>query len=58
MALATLLFAREQRAEAQRLAVGALSANPQPADPWREYAHADDRFWSELLGRLRAEIRK
>jgi hypothetical protein len=25
-------------------------------DPWRGYADADDRFWPELIGRVRAEI--
>ena len=30
--------------------------DPLPPDPWREYAHADDRFWPVLVGRLRAEI--
>ena len=47
-----------RRAEAQALAVAMLNARPQPPDPWREYVHADDRFWPQLIGRIRAEIRK
>jgi len=31
---------------------------PRAADPWRGYAHADDRFWPLLIARLRAEIRQ
>jgi tetratricopeptide (TPR) repeat protein len=58
MALAALLFARDQRLEAQRLAEGAIASDPPAADPWREYAHADDRFWPRLIARLRAEILK
>jgi tetratricopeptide (TPR) repeat protein len=55
-ALAALLFRSERRAEAQRLAAEMLAAQPPPPDPWREYAHADDRFWPQIIGRLRREI--
>jgi tetratricopeptide (TPR) repeat protein len=58
LALAGLVFARGQRIEAQQIAAGALTADPMPADPWREYIHADDRFWPYLLNKLRAEILK
>jgi hypothetical protein len=35
-----------------------LAANPRPVDPWRTYIHADDRFWPQLIARLRQEILK
>ena len=56
MALSALLFRRDRRSEAESLAAAMLSAKPQPVDPWRAYAHADDRFWPQLIGRLRREI--
>jgi hypothetical protein len=52
------LFQNGRRAEAQELAASMLEANPQPIDPWREYVHADNRFWPLLIGKLRAEILK
>jgi hypothetical protein len=58
VALATLLFKRDQRGEAQRLAAGMIAADPPPIDPWRAYLHADDRFWPQLIGRLRAQIQR
>ncbi|MEX2662531.1 MAG: hypothetical protein WD227_11410 [Vicinamibacterales bacterium] len=58
LALAALIFRDGRRAEAQQLVRGMLAAEPAPLDPWRAYVHADDRFWPQLLGRLRAEIRK
>ena len=58
LALAALAVRDGRRAEAQALAVAMLDARPQPADPWREYVHADDRFWPQLIARLRAEIRQ
>ena len=58
MALAALLFKNGQRTEASRLMDMMFAASPQPADPWRGYADADDRFWPLLIGQLRAEIRR
>ena len=58
LALASLLFQNGRRAEAQGLAAAMLEANPQPIDPWKEYVHADNRFWPLLVGKLRAEILK
>ena len=58
VALATLLFKLDRRSEAQRLAADMIAADPPPVDPWRAYVHADDRFWPQLIGRLRAEIRR
>ena len=56
IALATIVFRDGRRAEAQSLA-GAMLLAPRPLfDPWREYVHADDRFWPRLVGHLRAEI--
>jgi tetratricopeptide (TPR) repeat protein len=58
LALATLIFRRGQRAEAQRLVAALFAPEPQPPDPWRTFVHADDRFWPALVGRLRGEILK
>jgi tetratricopeptide (TPR) repeat protein len=58
IALAALLFRTDRPAEAARITESSLSAQPQPADPWREYGAADNRFWPELVGRLRAAIVK
>ena len=58
LALASVLFQMGRRAEAQELAASMLEANPRPADPWREYVHADNRFWPLLIGKLRTEILK
>lgn len=58
MALASLLFEAGRRVEAQTLAGAMLATRPSAVDPWRGFVHADDRFWPQLVGRLRAEIRK
>ena len=58
VALATLLFRDGKRSHAQQLVRDMLAAAPPPRDPWRAYRHADDRFWPQLVGRLRAEILK
>lgn len=58
MALASLLFETGRRVEAQALAGAMLAATPPVRDPWREFVHADNRFWPQLVGRLRAEIRR
>jgi tetratricopeptide (TPR) repeat protein len=58
IALASLAMRDGRRAEAQHLVAGMLAASPRPLDPWRAYVHADDRFWPQLIGRLRAEILK
>lgn len=57
-ALAALLVQRGARSEAATLVDESLSTTPRPADPWRTYAEADDRFWPELITKLRAEIRR
>ena len=57
LSLASLLFQAGRRSEAQEL-TGAMFAEPVPADPWREYVHADDRFWPLLIGKLREGIRR
>lgn len=56
VALAALAFRDGRRTEAQQLIRQMLAASPRPLDPWRAYVHADDRFWPQLIGRLRAEI--
>jgi hypothetical protein len=57
VALAAMLFNDDRRADAYAL-TGSLLAEPLPPDPWREYVHADDRFWPLFIAKLRAEIRK
>jgi hypothetical protein len=56
IALAALAFRDGRRAEAQQLVRDMLAADPPPPDPWRGFVHADDRFWPQLVGKLRAEI--
>jgi len=58
IALASLVFRDGRRSDAQRLIRDMLTADPRPADPWRGYVHADDRFWPQLITRLREEIGK
>jgi len=58
VALAALLFNDGRRAEAYALTGSLLAPGPMPSDPWREYVHADDRFWPLLITKLRTEIRK
>jgi tetratricopeptide (TPR) repeat protein len=55
---AALLFKADRRADAYAVVEGALGASPLPADPWRGYADADDRFWPVLLARLHALIHR
>jgi predicted Zn-dependent protease len=54
--LAAALFRTDRRSEAQRLVQDMLQAQPPPADPWRTYLHADDRFWPLLITRVRTAI--
>jgi tetratricopeptide (TPR) repeat protein len=56
VALAALLFKSGQRQESGQIVSEMFAARPQPADPWREYTHADDRFWPRLIRRLHGEI--
>jgi len=56
ISLSALLFRSNRRDEAQRLIADMLAQDRPPADPWRTYVHADDRFWPQLIRRLRAEI--
>jgi tetratricopeptide (TPR) repeat protein len=58
MALSHLLFTRGAHQDAAAIVNASLAMRPQPADPWRGWADADDRFWPELITRLRAEIKK
>jgi hypothetical protein len=55
--LAELLIKNDLRGEAQTL-MAAVLANAGGYDPYLEYAHADDRFWPQLIAELRAEIRR
>jgi hypothetical protein len=57
-ALATLLFRDGRRAEASGITDAALKHGGAVVDPWRGYGDADDRFWPELIRRVRAEIRR
>jgi hypothetical protein len=56
VALAAQLFLTERRSEAVAALDGNLTGGPQPVDPWRVFADADDRFWPELIAHLRGEI--
>ena len=57
IALAALLAKQGHRAEAAQMIDAQLSTTPAPPDPWLGYGTADDRFWPELIARLRAEIK-
>ena len=56
LALAALLARDGRRTEAQQLVQAMLARSPAPRDPWRGFMHADDRFWPQIVARLRAEI--
>jgi hypothetical protein len=56
VALATQLFLIDRRADAAAVLNASLSGGPQPVDPWRTFADADDRFWPELIAHLRGVI--
>lgn len=58
LALSAVLFRDGRRAEAHERVGRMLGVEPPPFDPWREYVHADNRFWPQLIGRLRVEISK
>lgn len=58
IALAALLFRTDRPAEAARITESSLSVQPQSVDPWREYGAADNRFWPDLVARLRSAIVK
>ncbi len=53
--LAELLIKSGRRLEAQEVMAASLAATP-AGDPFLEHMHGDDRFWPELLTRLRREI--
>ena len=55
--LAELLFKGGNRTEAQSFMAAVLAANSGTPDPYLEFVHADDRFWPQLIARLRREIR-
>jgi hypothetical protein len=54
--LAALLFRNNRRADATTVVEAMFAIQPRPADPWRGYADADDRFWPTLIAGLRREI--
>jgi tetratricopeptide (TPR) repeat protein len=56
VALAELLFKAGQRTEAQALMADVLAADPRPRDPYLWFVHGDDRFWPQLIARLRREL--
>jgi tetratricopeptide (TPR) repeat protein len=58
LSLAALLFRDGRRTEAHERVSRMLAAGPAQFDPWREYVHADNRFWPQLIGTLRREIRR
>lgn len=56
--LAAILAEKGHRAEGAALIAAAVSANPRPVDPWREYGNGDERFWPTLISQLRKEIER
>jgi tetratricopeptide (TPR) repeat protein len=58
VALAATLARRGARTDAAAIIEDYLSARPPAVDPWRIYAHGDDRFWPELIARVRQEIHR
>jgi len=57
MALAATLFLDGKQGEAYDLLNAAFAARPRPPDPWRLYGYGDYRFWPELIGQLRSQLR-
>ena len=57
IALAAQLAKQSRSAEARVLIAASVAGDPPKSDPWREYAHGDDRFWPDLIARLRREIK-
>lgn len=57
VALAPLLVQAGNRAEAQALLKAVLDAGRRYGDPYIEYVHGDDRFWTYLIARLRQGIK-
>jgi hypothetical protein len=55
LALASLLFLRDERDEASRLVDSALSL-PVASDPWRSYQSGDFRLWPERIAALRKAL--
>jgi len=55
LALAALEIQTGRLREAETVTDAMFSAAT-PTDPWREYAHGDDRFWPQLRASLRREI--
>jgi len=55
--LAELLFRADNRAAAQSTMADVLAGESSITDPFLTVAHGDDRFWPELIARLRREIR-
>ena len=58
VALSVVLARRGARTEAAAIIEDHLAVRPQPVDPWRTYAHGDDRFWPELIAHVRQEIHR
>lgn len=55
--LAELLFKAGDRTAAQTVMADALAADTSIPDPYTELVHGDDRFWPQLIARLRREIK-
>lgn len=58
MALAARLFGDEQPGEAYDIVNAAFAGQPRPPDPWRLFGYGDYRFWPDLIGQLRAAIKR
>ena len=55
--LAELLFKADNRAGARSVMADVLAHDAGVVDPYLTTAHGDDRFWPELIARLRREIK-
>ena len=49
VAFAALLFTTAAGPRPRRWPGRVLAPRPMPPDPWREYVHADDCFWPQLI---------
>ena len=57
LALASMLFATGQRAEAERLVTEALSERAGPPDPWKEFLGGDFRLLEVRVAAMRGQLR-
>src|SRR5690606_33975193 len=56
LALGALLTRHDRRQDAAAVVSAIRHDADATADPWRGYVRADDRFWPDLLARLREHV--